>query len=147
MITSETRNISVTVQAPLDFSYDFLHRPENFPLWASGLCKSIKKQDGEWIAETPNGAMKVAFTEWNKFGILDHLVFGPKGTFYVSMRIIPNGQGSELVFTLFRAPEMTDEDLNRDVEWVKKDLNEVRNLLGRLYALEKEKNDKEKSYA
>lgn len=143
MFIAETRNISVGVGCPLDMAYDFLHRPENFPLWASGLCSAIKQEGNDWIAQTPNGAMKIAFTEWNKFGILDHLVFGPNGAFYVSMRIVPNGEGSEIVFTLFRNAEMTDEKFEQDAVWVKKDLTEVKNMLERLYALEK----KEKAHA
>lgn len=133
MKTTETKNISVSIGCPLDFGYDFLHRPENFPTWASGLCKSIRKVGNDWIAETPQGQLKISFTEWNKFGILDHLVHVPNGIVYVSMRIIPNFEGSEIVFTLFRPPGMTDQQFTADAELVQRDLNEVKQLLERLY--------------
>jgi hypothetical protein len=41
---------------------------------------------------------------------------------YVPMRVIPNGGGSELMFTLFRRPELTLEMFNEDAETVQSDL-------------------------
>lgn len=38
------------------------------------------------------------------------------------MRVVPNGDGSEVVFTLFRQPGMTDEQFAADAAWVAKDL-------------------------
>jgi hypothetical protein len=45
------------------------------------------------------------------------------------MRILSNGTGSEVLFTLFRLPEMSDEKFAQDAEWVKRDLDALKNLL------------------
>jgi len=45
------------------------------------------------------------------------------------MRVIANGTGSEVIFTLFRLPEMTAEDFARDAEWVERDLRALKALL------------------
>jgi hypothetical protein len=110
--------------------YGFMSAPENFPKWASGLGKSLTKTDGVWIAETQHGPMKVRFTERNSFGVLDHYVIPEPGReIYIPMRVISNGTGSEVLFTLFRLPEMSDEKFAQDAEWVKRDLDALKNLL------------------
>jgi hypothetical protein len=62
------------------------------------------------VADTPEGPVKIRFTERNDFGILDHhVVVRPGVDIYIPMRVIANGTGSEVIFTLFRLPDMTDE--------------------------------------
>jgi len=52
------------------------------------------------------GRMKVKIAEKNQFGVLDHDVTLPSGVkVYNPMRVFPNNDGSELVFTLYRRPK------------------------------------------
>jgi len=123
-------NLSVSINRDARDVYDFVSVPENFRLWASGLGKSLKKEDGEWIAETPEGPVKIRFSERNAFGVLDHWVSTKPGLqIYIPMRVIPNGSGSELIFTLFRLPDMSDDKFAADAEWVMRDLTSLKNLL------------------
>jgi hypothetical protein len=104
--------------------------PENLPTWASGLGRALKNTDGEWIAETPQGPMKVRFTERNGFGVLDHYVLPEPGLeIYIPMRVISNGAGSEVLITLFRLSDMSDQRFAADAAWVKRDLNALKTLL------------------
>lgn len=48
---------------------------------------------------------------------------------YVPMRVIPNGGGSELRFTVFRRPELTHEMFNEDAETVQSNLAALKKLL------------------
>lgn len=124
------QNISISIQTPFQQAYDFISKPENFPKWASGLCSAIQKQGDDWIAETPTGRMKVRFTEPNRFGVLDHSVIGDSGEeINIPMRLIRNGQGCELILTLFRLPGVGDEQFQKDIEWVKRDLLAIKHLL------------------
>jgi hypothetical protein len=126
----ETRNLSVSINRRPREVYDFASVPENFPKWASGLGKSIRKVNDEWVAETPQGPIKVRFTERNDFGVLDHYVIPKPGMeLYIPMRVIANGAGSELIFTLFRLADMSDEKYAEDAEWVMRDLNALKKLL------------------
>lgn len=110
--------------------YDFVSIPENFRLWASGMGKSLQHIRGEWIAETPDGQVKIRFSERNEFGILDHWVSPKPGVeIYIPMRIIQNGSGCELIFTLLRLPGMSDDKFAADAEWVKRDLDTLKRLL------------------
>ncbi|HEX9822667.1 MAG TPA: SRPBCC family protein [Methylomirabilota bacterium] len=128
--TVESRTITVRIARPWRDVYDFASVPENFPRWASGLGRSLKKVGGGWIAHTAEGPVTVRFTERNDFGVLDHHVdLRPGVEIHVPMRVIANGTGSEVIFTLFRLPEMTAEDFARDAEWVERDLRALKALL------------------
>jgi hypothetical protein len=128
--THTSRNLSIFINRDAKDVYNYVRVPENFPRWASGLGKSLKKIGGEWIAETPEGAVRVRFTERNEFGVLDHWVSPKPGLqIYIPMRAIANGSGCELIFTLFRLPDMTDEKFSADAEWVMSDLTTLKNLL------------------
>ena len=128
--TFESRTVTVRIARPQPDVYDFTSAPENFPRWASGLARSLKKVEGEWIADTSEGPVKVRFTERNDFGILDHHVAVRPGVdIYIPMRVIANGTGSEVSLTLFRLPDMTDEAFARDAEWGERDLRALKALL------------------
>jgi len=129
-MTHPSRNLSVTINRNVRDVYDFVRVPENFARWASGLGKSLQRVDGEWLAETREGTVRIRFSERNEFGVLDHWVSAKPGLqIYVPMRVIPNGSGCELIFTLFRLPEMSDEAFAADAEWVMRDLTTLKNLL------------------
>jgi hypothetical protein len=129
-MTFMAKYISVSIERSAAQVYEFASNPENLPKWAGGLSGSIKKVDGDWIAESAMGRVKIAFAEKNKFGILDHDVTLSSGAkFYNPMRVFPNNDGSEVVFTLYRRPEMTDQNFVEDAESVERDLKKLKILL------------------
>ena len=66
----------------------------------------------------------------NDFGILDHDVTLPAGsTVHNPMRVIPNGDGCDVVFTVHRRPGMSEADLAADVDAVTADLAALRTLM------------------
>lgn len=76
------------------------------------------------------GPVVISFARRNEFGVVDHDVTLPSGeTVYNPMRVIPDGDNSEVVFTLRRAPEMTDDDFKRDAAAVAADLQALKRLL------------------
>ena len=128
MPSHRVRHISVSISRPFQEVYAFLARPENFPRWASGLGRSFQQLDAtEWLAETPDGAMKVRFSAANAFGVLDHTVVAQDGQAMQNpMRAFPNGDGTEVVFSLFQRPGMSDEEFARDADWVARDLQTLK---------------------
>lgn len=128
--TAESRTVSVRINRPFHVVYDFLAVPENWNSWAAGLGKSIRRAKEGWVADSSGGPLKVRFTPRNSFGIVDHYVKRASGAeIYVPMRVIANGGGSELLFTLFREPGMSDERFAGDLEFVRKDLNVLKSVL------------------
>lgn len=74
--------------------------------------------------------MKVGFTERNRFRVLDHNVVPESGPeIYIPMRVISNGAGSEVLFTFFRLSGISAEKFAADAEWVRRDLDVLKNLL------------------
>src|SRR3972149_3038340 len=87
--------------------------------WSPTRPNAAISSGGEWLADAPEGQVRIRFTERNDFGILDHQVAVRPGVeIYIPMRVIANGTGSEVMFTLFRLPDMTDEAFERAAEWV-----------------------------
>jgi uncharacterized membrane protein len=123
-------HISLSINCPADQVYEFASNPENLLKWAAGLGDSIKNINGDWIAESPMGRLKVKFADKNKFGILDHEVTLPSGAkLYNPMRVFPNNDGSELIFTLYRQPDVSDRMFEQDSEAVTRDLEKLKTLL------------------
>jgi uncharacterized protein YndB with AHSA1/START domain len=130
MDTFACRHISITIRRPPDDVYAFAVSPENLPRWAMGLSGSIRQIDGEWVADSPMGKVKVRFVPRNPFGVLDHDVILESGiTVRNPMRVVANGDGSELTFTVFKRPEMTEEEFTADAGAVTRDLEALKALL------------------
>jgi hypothetical protein len=126
----EVRHISVSINRAPEEVYRFVSDPQNLPRWATGLGGSISNVDGEWIADGPIGRVKVRFVERNSLGVLDHDVVLESGlTVHNPIRVIPNGTGSEVIFSLFRQPEVSEEKFAEDAQWVEKDLGILKTLL------------------
>src|SRR3990172_8251155 len=119
----KSRTLSVSINCDPGRVYEFVSKPENLPKWAKMFCRSIKKSKGGWIVETPQGPVKVRFIRKNEFGIFYHYVKPAPGVeFLVPMRVVPNGSGSEVIFTLFQPAGMSDEKSAEDIGWVRQDL-------------------------
>jgi hypothetical protein len=127
---NKSKTMSASIKSDHKTVYDFVSNLENLPRWASSTFPSIKEVKGEWVVDSPNGRNKVMITEKNNFGILDHYVKLTSGVeVYVPMRVIKNGDGSEVLLTVFQAPEMTDDGYAKDLQTVEKDLNHLRTLI------------------
>lgn len=128
--TFEARSISVTIDRPYAEAYAFAQKPENFPKWAAGMSSSLRREGDEWHAETPQGDATVTFSPLNEYGVLDHRVnIVGKPEIYIPLRLIANGEGTEVVFTLFRQPGMDDEAFDDDRAAVEQDLAALKRLL------------------
>ena len=129
----ESRTISISIDRDWQEIYEAVWRPEDFPKWASGLSKSSLSRDGDaWRAEGPDGVVRITFTGHNAFGVMDHFVTLDDGNvIYVPLRVIRNGDGAEVLLTLFRQPGMTDAKFAADAEWVMRDLLSLKALVTR----------------
>ena len=121
--------ISVGVRVSPAFAYAYIADPANLPEWAPGFVQSIERQGEDWLARTTLGEARFRFAPANDHGVLDHEVELPSGRFHNPMRVIPNGAGCEVLFTLLQLPGMSDEQFTRDIETVRSDLKTLRNVL------------------
>jgi hypothetical protein len=128
---SRSRHISIGIDRPVAEVYDFAANPLNLPRWAAGLAGSSVERDGDqWFTQSPMGRITMTFAPRNDFGVLDHDVTLPSGeTVYNPLRVIRDGEACEVVFTLRKGPEMSEESFERDADAVAKDLATLKALL------------------
>lgn len=108
----------------------FAGNPANLPQWAVGLSAGIRNQAGRWITDSPMGEVEIRFRPGIEFGILDHDVIFPDGTaVHNPLRVLHNDDVSEVVFTIFRLPNVSEEEFARDAELVRQDLERLRDVL------------------
>lgn len=140
MATMVAKIVHRTIERPVAAVYDFAGKPENMPLWASGLASGLEPRGDDWIAHGALGDVTIVFSAPNDFGVLDHIVTLPSGLdVHNALRLVPNGTGTEIIFTLLQRPGMSDRQFADDALWVEKDLNTLKALL------EKEENINEQS--
>jgi hypothetical protein len=127
------RTFSVSINRDWRALYQQIWRPEFFQKWASGLSDSGLHQDGEgWLADGPEGPIRVRFTGHNDHGVMDHFVDpGDGNEVHIPLRIVQNGDGAEVMLTLFRQPGMDDETFSADAKWVVRDLRALKTLVER----------------
>lgn len=130
-MASRSRHIGVAIDRPASEVYEFAADPRNLPRWAAGLAGSEPEYDGEqWSTDSPMGRVVFRFAPRNQLGVLDHDVTLPTGeTVSNPLRVIPDGDGCEVVFTLRRRPGMTDAEFESDAAAVAEDLDTLKALL------------------
>jgi uncharacterized protein YndB with AHSA1/START domain len=128
---SRSQHISIGIDRPVADVYDVASDPRNLPRWAAGLAGSTVETDGDqWFTESPMGRVTFRFTPRNDLGVLDHDVTLPSGeTVYNPLRVIRDGEGCEVVFTLRQRPAMGDEEFRRDADAVARDLATLKTLV------------------
>ncbi|MCJ1695174.1 SRPBCC family protein [Rathayibacter caricis] len=129
----ESRPVGIVIDAPADEVYSFIVDPSNLPLWAAGLAESdVEEVDGHWFADSPMGRVEVVFAPRNPFGVADHRVITAEGRVFDNpLRVLPNGDGAEVAFTVRRYEGMTLEQWDEDCGRVAADLETLRGLLER----------------
>ncbi|KUI21733.1 polyketide cyclase [Mycobacterium sp. IS-1496] len=130
----ESRHIAVWISAPADAVYDLAADPQTWPRWAAGLAQGGLRQTAQgWVADSPMGEVTVEFSPANEFGVLDHVVRMPSGeAVYNPLRVVPAGRGEqrcEVVFSLRRRADMTDDQFEDDAAAVAADLEALRALV------------------
>jgi hypothetical protein len=130
-MTWNARHLSVTIdRSPAEvvaYAGDAMHLPE----WAAGLAAGVRPgDDGAWITDSPMGEVRVRFAPVNDLGVLDHDVTLPDGSVVRNpLRVLPNGAGSEVVFTVFQRDGMSDDAFEADAAAVTADLVRLRDIL------------------
>lgn len=130
MSTMTTKIVHISIDRDWREVYDFASRPENMPRWASGLASGLKQDGEDWIAEGTLGSARVRFAPRNGFGVIDHVVTLESGLqVHNALRIVPNGGGCEVMFTLLQLPGMTGEQFAGDAAHVLRDLTTLKELM------------------
>lgn len=125
----DSRHIWIGISRPQQEVYAFVADPANLPSWRRGSA-TVEMVNGEWVASSPMGQIVLKFAPPNDFGVADHQVTLADGqTFYNPLRVLPDENSSEVVFTLRRLAGVTDEEFERDAATITADLARLKALL------------------
>jgi hypothetical protein len=125
---SNTEHVSINVDHRHLFA--FLADPDNLPKWAVGFCRAIRRDGDRWVVQTPQGEVAVRYVTHPGLGIIDYYISpGPGIEVAAFSRVLPNGDGSEFVFTQFQTPGMPDDVFEAQVRALKDELVVLRALM------------------
>ena len=129
-MTTTSVHLSQCVRCSARQAYDFARNPANLPRWALGLGGEVRLVGGQWRVTTPVGEAVIEFVPVNDHLVLDHTVVLPDGTRSCNpMRVLPDGDGCDVVFTLRRRPASTDDEFEQDAAAVAQDLLTLKRVL------------------
>lgn len=122
--------LSVTIHCPVGKVFAFVADPANLPLWSRSFCLSIRQEQGQWLAETPQGPIRIRIATHRQLGIADQFLNPAPGVeFMIPTRVVPNGEGAEFIFTLFQPDHLSPEEYQQEVALVRQELELLKQIL------------------
>lgn len=127
---TEARTVSISIARSADDVYAYLAEPARIPEWSEFITK-IRRDGDQWIATTATGEQStMIFVPKNHHRVLDHdVIVSPTLTVHVPIRVLRNGEGSEVIFTIFRLAGMDDAAFAKDIAMVETDLRGMKRVL------------------
>lgn len=131
MACHRSRIIHVSIERDWHDVYAFMAEPENMPRWARGLSSTMTRDGDDYVADGgPIGQIRIRFAPRNPFGVVDHRVTLESGVSVDNaLRVVPNGSGAEVMFTLLKIDGLDDEAFERDAAMVLSDLKSLKAIL------------------
>jgi uncharacterized protein YndB with AHSA1/START domain len=128
----QARTLSVQIALPIDDVYRFLVEPANLAHWT--LVENGRPEEGKgplvWSFDGPRGRVFARFTLPNPFHVLDYtLAWEGMVTHAAHVRLIRNGEGTQLTHTSIQQPGISDEVFASEEEWLMSDLLVLKTLL------------------
>ena len=119
-----TRTISIEVNKMVGDTFDSIL--ELFPQF---MPDAKINSDGWWYFIGPYGKSKVKFNQNKSLGILDHVYVDEESSWQIPMRVISNGDFSEVVIILKKPEQLTDIQFDERVEKINKLATSMKKIL------------------
>ena len=119
-----SRTLSITVAKKTGDAFDaILSMPPK-------MMPDAKINDAGWWSFTgPYGKSKLKFNENRSFGILDHQYIDEESSWNIPMRVVSNGDISEVIITLNKPDEISDEQFNHRMDEIGEMFNSMKNII------------------
>ena len=121
---SRSRTISITVKKKIGDAFDAILQipPKLMP-------DAKMNDDGWWFFTGPHGKSRLKFNENKSLGILDHQYIDEESSWNVPMRVVPSGDFSEVVITLNKPDELTDDQFNQRISEIGEMVVTMKNII------------------
>ncbi|MBA2554960.1 MAG: SRPBCC family protein [Geodermatophilaceae bacterium] len=122
-LRAETRTISIA--ASPSAVYAFLADPYNLPRWAPDFASAVRPSGTDWLVDQGSAEVAITVRVSPEHGTIDLLAAAnhSRGAF---TRVVPNGEGSEYLFTLFFAAETGEAAVEKQMTVVEEELRTIR---------------------
>jgi polyketide cyclase/dehydrase/lipid transport protein len=122
---AETRTISIAARPHVVL--DVVADPYNLPRWAPAFARAVRPAGEDWLVDQGEGEARITVRVSRPHGTVDLLAAADhdRGAF---TRVVPNGDGSEYLFTLFFAEGTDEAAVSRQMTVVEEELQRVRAL-------------------
>ncbi len=119
-----SRTIAITVERKTGDAFDAILKmpPKMMP-------DAQINDSGWWSFTGPHGKSMIKFNENKLLGILDHQYVDEESSWDVPMRVVSNGDVSEVVITLNKPDEITDEQFDLRVEEIAEMFTSMKNII------------------
>ena len=121
---TRSRTISVIVKKKTGYVFDAVLQvpPKMMP-------DAKLNDDGWWMFTGPHGKSRLKFNENKSLGILDHQYIDEGSSWNVPMRVVTSGDFSEILMTLNKPDELTDEQFDQRVSEVGEMIIAMKNII------------------
>mgnify|MGYP003982245493 FL=1 len=119
-----TRTISLMVNKMSGDTFDAI-----LELFPKMIPDAKFNPNGWWSFIGPYGKSKVKFNQNKSLGILDHQYVDEESSWHIPMRVIPNGDFSEVIITLKKPEELSDFQFNQRVSKINKIIYSMKKIL------------------
>jgi len=120
----KTRTISMEVNKMVGDTFDSI-----IGFFPKLIPDATMNSDGWWSFIGPYGKSKVKFNQNKSLGILDHEYIDEESSWNIPMRIIPNGDFSEVIIILKKPEQLTDFQFDQRVEKISKLATSMKKIL------------------
>lgn len=124
--------VSVSINAKPEVVYDFVSNLSNWKQF-SDFGKDIEQiNDTEWIFHTPQGDVRVIPKFDKERLLLDHVCIIASGEEqFIPYRIVPNGDGCEIIMTNQQTTTVSDEEYAEQLKWMKDEFHNIKKIMER----------------
>lgn len=121
---SRSRTITIPINKKTSYAFDaILNSPPKI------MHDAKMSSDGWWSFSTPRGNARLKFKENRSFGILDHIFIDQDSKWDVPMRIVSSGEVSEMVITLIKPDELTDEQFDSRMVEIEQGIENMKKII------------------
>ncbi len=129
---SRSATKTVDIEAAPEKVHEFVSNLLNWPQFAVVNLRLVTPgQDGWFNAVTKFGHGQLKMLPVQELGIFDHLWKDPQASWRVFARVVPNGEGSTVMMTLFQPPVMTDAQFDQAMREMDVEMNKLKEIMER----------------
>src|SRR4051794_13105253 len=134
MRTNRCETRSISIQAPPSAVLDFVADARSLPRWAPDFAQAVRPDGAHWLVDTAAGEARIDVRVERERGTVD-IVSATEPSRGVFTRVVPNGEGSEYLFTQLFPDTMSAVDVERQLAVVEGELQTVRDVCERYGSL------------